>query len=106
MDSTASGVYFAEGERNQQIEVADGFLAAPQRPGGRDGLDRLAECANVRNKLFRFFLRHVDMEPPGGFLEHLNRFQNVLFAFFAEAGQIAQLSFARELFHLRPLCRP
>ena len=40
------------------------------------------------------------MEPPGGFLEHLDRFQNVLFAFFAEARQVAQLAFARQLLHL------
>ena len=40
------------------------------------------------------------MEPSRGFLEDLDRFQNVLFAFFAEAFQVAQLAFARQLFHL------
>ena len=94
------GRVLSRGERDQQVEVADGFLAAPQRAGRRHGLDRFAECADVRNELFRFFLRHVDVESPGGSLVHLNRFQNILFALFAEAGQIAQFTFARELFHL------
>ena len=48
--STAFGVCLpAEGD--EEIEIADGFLAAAQRAGRRDGLDWLAELADVSGEL-------------------------------------------------------
>lgn len=35
-----------------------------------------------------------------GFLDYLDGLEDVLFAFFAEAGKVAQLGFTRELFHV------
>ena len=59
---------------------------------------RSARCARPALAASRF--RHVDMESPGGFLEDFDRFQDIFFALFAEAGQVAQLAFAGQFFDL------
>ena len=77
-------------------------VSLPRRsePAGVTDLDRLSEPADVRHDPLRFFLRHIDMEPSGGFLVHLDGFQDVLLAFFAESFQVAQLAVSRQRLHL------
>jgi len=45
-------------------------------------------------------LGNVEMESAGGFLKDGDGFEDVLLAFFAEAGEVAEFSFACEFLHL------
>ena len=85
---------------DEQIEIADRFLAAAKRACGRHGFNRFACLRDVGAELLRFVVRHIDQESPDArqMLELLGGFQDILLALFAEAGQVAQLAFARELF--------
>ncbi len=86
--------------RHQKIEIADGLLAAPQGTGRRHRLDGRARLGDVGDEPLGFFVRHIDVESPGAgeVLELLSGLQDVLFALFAEAGNVAQFSFASQLF--------
>ncbi len=90
---------FSGGDCDQHVEVAHGFLAAPQRTRRRNRVDWFSERANVRSDFFRYFLRDVDMESARGLLEDVCRFEDVDFTFFAEAWKIAQLALACQFFH-------
>ncbi len=55
---------------------------------------------DVRDDRRRGRFGSVQTESAGRALVSLHRFQNVLLALFAEARKVAELSFARKLFHV------
>ena len=77
-------------------------VSLPRRsePAGVTDSTGFARLRDVGAELLRLVVRHIDEESSraGQVLELLGGFQDVLLAFFAEAGQVAQLAFARELF--------
>ena len=100
MDSTVFGVFFPAVRVTSRSRSPTVSFPRRSDPAGVTASIGFAERAYMRNQLFGRFFRHIDVETPGGLLVHLDRFQNILFALFAEARQIAQLALARELFHL------
>ena len=42
----------------------------------------------------------IDVKSSAGFLEDLHRFEDILFAFFAKAGEVAQLALFRDSLHV------
>src|SRR6266481_6581873 len=89
------------GKRNEQIQIANCFLASTQRTRRSNRLDRLSGLFNMRDQRGRGVFGGTKEESSRGFLEHFHGLENVLFAFFAEAGQVAKFSFSRKLFHVR-----
>ena len=87
-------------DHQQEIEVADRFLPAAERTRRSDRSNRFAVALDVGHELVGFVLGRRNQEAPANFLEDLDGLEDVLLGFFAEAGQIAQLAFARELFEL------
>ena len=90
-------VLFAE--REEKIEIADGFLAAAQRARRRDGFDLRAKFHDVSGKFLRRLVGVIQFEAAGGFLEGFGGAQNVLLALFAEAFEQPKLSIFRELLY-------
>ncbi len=84
----------------QKIEIADGFLPAAQRTRRRNRSDGFAVALDIGDELGGFVLGGGNHKAPANFLEDLDGLENVLFGFFAEAGQIAQLAFAGQLLQL------
>ena len=84
-------------ERNQQIEIADGFLAAAERSRGLHGTDQLAVALDVGGQLGGLRFHKIEQESAGDLLVHLDGLKDVRFALLAEAGQVAQLALARQI---------
>ncbi len=76
------------------------MVSLPRRsePAGvTDSTDSPASRCNAEY-FRRCFIGYVDQEAAGGALEEVRGFQNILFALFAEAFEIAKLSFTRQFF--------
>ena len=86
------------GQGDEQIQIADGFLAAAERSGSFDRADEFAVTGDVGGELGGFGFHEVDQEAPGDLLVDLDGFQDIGFTFFAEAGKFAELAFAGEGF--------
>ncbi len=80
----------ARAKRQQQIQIANGLLAAPKRTCRSYVLDRLASFLDMRNDLRSRRFRCINVKPPRRFLEHFDRLQNILFALFAKTGKVAE----------------
>ena len=90
----------------QQIEVADGFLAAAQRTGRSDRANQLADSCEMYSTSLAASLSDESMRNrPLDFLNTSIGFENVLFAFFAEAGQVAQFALRAPVFRRPRRCR-
>ena len=76
-------------------------VSRPRRsePAGCDRLDHIARFRDVGAQLLRLIVGNVQAYAPRSrkVLVLLGGFQDVLFAFFAEARKVAQFAFAREL---------
>ena len=81
---------------DEEIEIADGFLAAAKRAGGRDGRDFAAELADVFGDFGGGVGGDVEADAAAGALEKFDGFENVLLGFFTEAGNVAEFAFAGE----------
>ena len=88
-------------QRHQQIQIAYGFFPAPQRACGRHRIHRFSRFLDVLRECQRCGFGRVDQKPSRGFLKYFHRLQNILFAFLAEARQVAQLLFSGEFFYVR-----
>ena len=77
-------------------------VSLPRRsdPAGVTDSTASPTFGNVGAQLLRFVIRHIKPHPSraGQVLELLGGLQDVLLALFAEARQVAQLAFARQLF--------
>ena len=83
---------------DQHVEIADRLASAAQRTGGRDLLDAL-DVLQMLGQLLRGAVGFVEQEAPGDAAIIFNRLQDFLLALFAQARQLAQLAFARQLLH-------
>ncbi len=86
----------AAGAGDQHVEIANGFAAAAQRAGRRDFVDAL----NVLEVLGQFLggtVSFIEQESAGYAAIAFDRLEDLLLALFAEARQLAQLAFARQL---------
>src|SRR6266436_9395091 len=90
----------AIGKGQQQVQIAHRLFSAAQRSRRRDRCHAFPVFLNVIDDPIRGCLGDVLPKAAGGALERLNRLQNVLFALFAEARDIAQLAFQRKLLHV------
>ena len=75
---------------DQQIEIADGFLAAAQAAGGRDLIDA-AGFRKIRDQFVGGFLAEAQQEAAGALAVLRDGSEHLLFELGAHARQLAQL---------------
>ena len=83
---------------DENVEVANGFAPAPQRPGRRHLLDS-RRLHQVRDQLVGQLLGGIEREAAADAPVIFNRLEQFLLVFFAHARQFANLAFARQFFH-------
>ena len=88
-------------ERNQQIQIANGFLPAPQRTCRRHRIHSFSRFLDMLRKRQRRRFRRADQEPSRGLLKNFHGLQNILFALLAKARQVPQLLLPGKPFHVR-----
>ena len=84
---------------HEQVEVSDGFRAAPEAPGGCDALDA-ATLGEIRAQFRCEAVGDVDHEAAGAAPESFDGFHDFLFELLAHARQLAQLAFSGKRFDL------
>ena len=88
-------------QRHQQVQVTNGLFSSPQRTRRRYRIHRFSCFLDMPCNRQRRHFRRVNQEPPRRLLVNLHGFQNILFTFFAEPWQIAQLLLSRQPLHVR-----
>ncbi len=83
---------------DEHVEVADSFAAAAQRTGRRDLLDAL-DVLQMRRQLLGGAVGFVQQKAPGDAAIIFDGLEDLLLGLLAQARQLAQLAFARELLH-------
>src|SRR5271157_1331510 len=94
----APGVVNAARSGNEHVKIADGLATAAQRAGGRDLLDAL-DVLQVLGQFLRGAVGFVDQEASSNAAIILDCLQDFLLALLAQPRQLAQLAFARQIFH-------
>src|ERR1700733_5503722 len=85
----------AVGQGQEQVQIADGLPATAQRPRRSDRSNGVWELFDVRDDRRGGRFGSIQTESAGRALMSFHCFQDVLLAFFAKAGKVAELSLAR-----------